>query len=153
MSGEEENNQAAKNSEQNWTATPISSDGASGDDSTRYKIAIVGMNELGSTTAFLLISRQIATHLVLIDRDAKRLAGADDLSACTAFVSGVHVHSSDQLAACEGARIIIMCDLLDDESADLRKNQPFKDNERVTGRAQQLFKAIGPYGTNVSNRR
>jgi hypothetical protein len=42
---------------------------------TPYKVAIVGMNELGSATAFLLICRQIVTDVIIIDRNAKRLAG------------------------------------------------------------------------------
>jgi hypothetical protein len=42
---------------------------------TPYKVAIVGMNELGSATAFLLICRQVVTDVILIDRNAKRLAG------------------------------------------------------------------------------
>lgn len=42
---------------------------------TPYKVAIVGMNELGSATAFLLICRQIVTDVIIIDRDARRLAG------------------------------------------------------------------------------
>jgi hypothetical protein len=42
---------------------------------TPYKVAIVGMNELGSATAFLLICRQVVTDVIIIDRNAKRLAG------------------------------------------------------------------------------
>jgi hypothetical protein len=42
---------------------------------TQYKVAIIGMNELGSATAFLLICRQIVTDVIIIDRNAKRLAG------------------------------------------------------------------------------
>ena len=42
-----------------------------------YKVAVVGMNELGSATAFLLISRQVVTDVILIDRNAQRLAGID----------------------------------------------------------------------------
>lgn len=44
---------------------------------TPYKVAIVGMNELGSATAFLLICRQVVTDVILIDRNAERLAGGD----------------------------------------------------------------------------
>lgn len=44
---------------------------------TPYKVAIVGMNELGSATAFLLICRQVVTDVILIDRNAKRLAGIE----------------------------------------------------------------------------
>jgi len=43
--------------------------------STPYKVAIVGMNELGSATAFLLICRQIVTDIIIIDRNTQRLAG------------------------------------------------------------------------------
>jgi hypothetical protein len=42
---------------------------------TPYKVAIVGMNELGSATAFLLICKQVVTDVIIIDRDARRLAG------------------------------------------------------------------------------
>jgi hypothetical protein len=42
---------------------------------TPYKVAIIGMNELGSATAFLLICRQVVTDIILIDRNTKRLAG------------------------------------------------------------------------------
>ena len=42
---------------------------------TPYKVTIVGMNELGSATAILLLCRQIVTDIILIDRNAKRLAG------------------------------------------------------------------------------
>jgi len=42
---------------------------------TPYKVAIIGMNELGSATAFLLICRQVVTDVIIIDRNAKRLAG------------------------------------------------------------------------------
>jgi hypothetical protein len=38
---------------------------------TPYKVAIVGMNELGSAIAFLLICRQIVTDVIIIDRNAK----------------------------------------------------------------------------------
>ena len=44
---------------------------------TPYKVAIVGMNELGSATAFLLICRQVVTDVILIDQNAKRLAGIE----------------------------------------------------------------------------
>jgi hypothetical protein len=44
---------------------------------TPYKVAIVGMNELGSATAFLLICRQVVTDVIIIDRNTKRLAGRD----------------------------------------------------------------------------
>ena len=49
-----------------------------------YKVAIVGMNELGSATAFLLICRQVVTDVILIDRHAQRLAGIrrDQILAC-----------------------------------------------------------------------
>ena len=42
------------------------------------------MNELGSATAFLLISRQVVTDVILIDRNAQRLAGIrrDRILAC-----------------------------------------------------------------------
>ena len=46
-------------------------------NSNFYKVSIIGLNELGSTTAFLLISRQIVTDLILIDRNSKRLAGSN----------------------------------------------------------------------------
>jgi hypothetical protein len=42
---------------------------------TPYKVAIIGMNKLGSATAFLLICRQVVTDVIIIDRNAKRLAG------------------------------------------------------------------------------
>lgn len=42
---------------------------------TPYKVAIIGMNELGSATAFLLICRQVVTDVIIIDQNAKRLAG------------------------------------------------------------------------------
>jgi hypothetical protein len=42
---------------------------------TPYKVAIVGMNQLGSATAFLLICRQVVTDVIIIDRNVKRLAG------------------------------------------------------------------------------
>lgn len=44
---------------------------------TPYKVAIVGMNELGSATAFLLICRQVVTDVIIIDRNTERLAGGD----------------------------------------------------------------------------
>ncbi|CAF1525203.1 unnamed protein product [Rotaria sp. Silwood1] len=83
---------------------------------TPYKVAIVGMNELGSATAFLLICRQIVTDIIIIDRNTKRLAGEyADLSTCTTFVSGVNIQASNQLASCEGARVVILCDVNDDD--------------------------------------
>jgi hypothetical protein len=42
---------------------------------TPYKVAVVGMNELGSATAFLLVCRQVATDVIIIDKNANRLAG------------------------------------------------------------------------------
>lgn len=45
--------------------------------STPYKVAIVGMNELGSATAFLLICRQVVTDIIIIDQNSKRLAGTN----------------------------------------------------------------------------
>ena len=42
---------------------------------TPYKVAIVGMSQLGSATAFLLICRQIVTDVIIIDQNPHRLAG------------------------------------------------------------------------------
>ncbi|CAF1939365.1 unnamed protein product [Rotaria magnacalcarata] len=83
---------------------------------TPYKVAIVGMNELGSATAFLLICRQVVTDIIIIDKNSKRLAAEyADLSTCTTFVSGVNIQASNQLASCEGARVVILCDVSDDD--------------------------------------
>ncbi|UJR35414.1 hypothetical protein I4U23_028171 [Adineta vaga] len=83
----------------------------------QYKVAIIGMNDLGSATAFLLLSRQIITDMIIIDQDNTRLAAEyADLSACTTFVSGVNIQASSQLISCKDARIVILCDIEKDET-------------------------------------
>ena len=59
---------------------------------TPYKVAIVGTNELGSATAFLLICRQVVTDVILIDRNARRLAG-------TNVVPTYHLHRNRLVSA------------------------------------------------------
>ncbi|CAF3379956.1 unnamed protein product [Rotaria sp. Silwood1] len=118
---------------------------------TPYKVAIVGMNELGSATAFLLICRQIVTDIIIIDRNTKRLAGEyADLSTCTTFVSGVNIQASNQLASCEGARVVILCDVNDDDDdAGVEKSSNIKSssqNEKILSNFKTISRAISIYG-------
>lgn len=43
---------------------------------TPYKVAIVGMSEIGCALAFLLICRQVVTDIIIIDQNPQRLAGS-----------------------------------------------------------------------------
>ena len=143
---------------------------------TPYKVAIVGMNELGSATAFLLICRQVVTDVILIDRNAKRLAGIvmslpferslkyvlmihwgeyADLSTCTTFVSGVNVQASNQLASCEGARIVILCDVSNDDEPITKQQKNVQDSssdERILADVKTICRAISLYGEWISTR-
>ncbi|CAF2762479.1 unnamed protein product [Rotaria sp. Silwood2] len=116
---------------------------------TPYKVAIVGMNELGSATAFLLICRQIVTDIIIIDRNTKRLAAEyADLSTCTTFVSGVNVQASNQLASCEGARVVILCDVSDDDEGQEKSSttQTSSQNEKILSNFKTISRAISIYG-------
>ncbi|CAF0768840.1 unnamed protein product [Adineta steineri] len=117
---------------------------------TPYKVAIIGMNELGSATAFLLICKQVVTDVIIIDRNEKRLAAEyADLSTCTTFVSGVNIQASTQLASCEGARIVILCDANDDDDDEERKNQNITQssfpNEKILSNLKTLSRTISSY--------
>ena len=129
---------------------------------TPYKVAIVGMNELGSATAFLLICRQVVTDVILIDRNPERLAGRNllrkfptrenrsisaeyaDLSTCTTFVSGVNVQASNQLASCEGARVVILCDVSDND--DDNKEQTSTETTEYLANFKIISRTISVYG-------
>ncbi|CAF0907671.1 unnamed protein product [Rotaria sordida] len=118
---------------------------------TPYKVAIVGMNELGSATAFLLICRQIVTDVVIIDRNTKRLAAEyADLSTCTTFVSGVNVQASNQLGSCEGARVVILCDVSDDDDEGQKTSsttQSSSQNEKILSNFKTISRAISIYAS------
>jgi hypothetical protein len=131
---------------------------------TPYKVAIIGMNELGSATAFLLICRQVVTDVIIIDRNTNRLAGINinkllftiksilaeyaDLSTCTTFVSGVNVQASNQLASCEGARVVILCDVNDDKEEPEKPNaaQSSSHIDKTLSNFKTTSRAIGLYG-------
>ena len=131
---------------------------------TPYKVAIVGMNELGSATAFLLICRQVVTDVIIIDRNAKRLAGRNfenpdklfisilaeyaDLSTCTTFVSGVNVQASNQLASCEGARVVIMCDVNDIEEEKVASSitQSSSQHNKILSNFKSISRDVGVHG-------
>jgi malate/lactate dehydrogenase len=68
------------------------------------------------------------------------LAEYADLSTCTTFVSGVNVQASNQLASCEGARIVILCDVNDSEDQETQSDTTLS-NFKTTSRAISLFGA------------
>ncbi|CAF1121039.1 unnamed protein product [Didymodactylos carnosus] len=103
-----------------------------------FKVAVVGMNELGSATAFLLLCKQVVTDIVIIDQNAKRLeAEFADLSTCTTFVSGVNVQASNQLASCEQARVVIICDVMTSRDERKTTSQYSSDGNRQSKNQNQ----------------
>ena len=78
------------------------------------------------------------------------LAEYADLSTCTTFVSGVNVQASNQLASCEGARVVILCDINDDD--DIKEQTKVTDalssseNSKYLSKFQTLSRAISLYG-------
>ena len=151
-------------------AEELKTDQRSNITSTPYKVAIIGMNELGAATAFLLICRQIVTDVIIIDRNTERLAGKKlkkenlffisfsfiaeyaDLSTCTTFVSGVNIQASNQLTACEGARVVILCDVNDDDDDDEERNREFIDtqssfsNKKISANLKAISRVVSVYG-------
>ncbi len=69
------------------------------------------------------------------------LAEYADLSTCTTFVSGVNVQASNQLASCEGARVVILCDVSDNE-----ENQTVTPSEKILSNLKTTSRAISLYG-------
>jgi hypothetical protein len=70
------------------------------------------------------------------------------LSTCTTFVSGVNVQASNQLASCEGARVVILCDVNDTEEEEVTSNvaqSSFQYNKKLTN-FKSISRDVGAYG-------
>lgn len=73
------------------------------------KVAIVGTGFVGSTFAYTLMIRGLASEIVLIDVDKKRAEGeAMDLNHGLSFVQPVKIWAGDY-ADCKDADIIVIC--------------------------------------------
>jgi hypothetical protein len=71
------------------------------------------------------------------------------LSTCTTFVSGVNVQASNQLASCEGARVVILCDISDtEEEEEVTSNvtqSSSQYNKKLTN-FKSISRDVGAYG-------
>jgi len=73
------------------------------------KVAVIGTGFVGSTFAYTLMTRGIASEIVLIDVDKKRAEGeAMDLNHGLSFVRPVKIWAGDY-ADCKDADIIVIC--------------------------------------------
>jgi hypothetical protein len=89
------------------------------------------------------------------ERSLTILAEYADLSTCTTFVSGVNVQASNQLASCEGARVVILCDVNDEDEEQQQPKQ--RQSTSVPSKQDRLFsnfkivsRAVSLYGKKVS---
>jgi len=72
------------------------------------KVAIVGAGFVGSSFAYALMIRGIASEIVLIDVDRKRAEGeALDLNHGLSFVRPVKIWAGDY-SGCEGADVVVI---------------------------------------------
>ena len=93
-----------------------------------------------------------------VDRSLTILAEYADLSTCTTFVSGVNVQASNQLASCEGARVVIVCDVNDaDEEKQQQQTKKRPSTIPASSKQDRLFsnfeivsRAVSLYGKKVS---
>lgn len=72
------------------------------------KITIIGAGTVGSTVAFALTLKEIASEIVLIDIDKERAMGeAMDIRQGTPFISPVYIHDGDYSDA-KGSDIVVV---------------------------------------------
>ena len=72
------------------------------------KCALVGVGNVGATTAFSLMQSGLFSELVLIDLDRKRAAGeAADLGHAVPFLSPVEIYAGDYSDLADAALIVI----------------------------------------------
>lgn len=74
------------------------------------------------------------------------LAEYADLSACTTFVSGVNIQASNQLASCEGVRVVIVCDVNDGVGDENQEVQSSSQSDKILSNLKSVSKAISLYG-------
>lgn len=73
------------------------------------KIAIIGIGNVGASTAFALVLSNIASEIILIDKNQEKCAGqVKDLSDALAFTQTASVRSGTYADACT-ADIVIIC--------------------------------------------
>ncbi|WP_373322959.1 L-lactate dehydrogenase [Desulforamulus aquiferis] len=71
------------------------------------KIAIIGLGQVGASTAFAIMASGIASELVLIDINREKAEGeAMDLGDAAAFTKPINVYEGTY-ADCQGAQIVI----------------------------------------------
>ena len=74
------------------------------------KVSIVGAGFVGSTTAYALLLQGVAREIVLIDVNGEKAKGeAMDLEHGLQFLPAASVSYSDDIAACKGSDIVIVC--------------------------------------------
>ena len=72
------------------------------------KCAIVGVGNVGATTAFSLVQSGLFSELVLIDLDKRRAAGeAADLGHAVPFLSPVEIYAGDYADLHDAALVVI----------------------------------------------
>ena len=72
------------------------------------KVAIIGVGNVGATTAYALAQSGLFSEMVLIDIDQKRTAGeAEDLSHAIPFLSPIEIYAGDYRDLSDAAIIVI----------------------------------------------
>lgn len=105
------------------------------------KIVIVGTGRVGSTIGYTLVTKGIATQLVLIDRDTEKAQGeALDLLHGSAFTPPVHIKAGDY-SDCAGAKIIIIAAGAAQKEGEKRMHLL----EKNTWVIQEIIQEILPY--------
>jgi hypothetical protein len=63
-------------------------------------------------------------------------------------VSGVNVQASNQLASCEGARVVILCDVSDIDEEQMTSNitQSSSQNNKILSELKIISRNISVYG-------
>jgi len=74
-----------------------------------FKVAIVGVGNVGTAGAFALISSGIVSELVIVDINEKRVKGLEhDLGQANAFHSNFKFQVSTDIQAIEGADVVVI---------------------------------------------
>lgn len=71
------------------------------------KIAIIGLGQVGASTAFAIMASGLASELVLVDINHEKAEGeAKDLGDAAAFTKPINVYAGDY-EDCQGAQIVV----------------------------------------------
>lgn len=73
-----------------------------------FKVAIVGVGNVGTAAAFSMMTGGIVSELVLIDNNEKRIKGLElDLGHANAFNHNFRLNVSKSVEACRGADVVV----------------------------------------------